>query len=86
MGSDTLNRGFQYYLDHQDELVEKYNGKVLAIRGEEIVEVFDCDRFDAVIKLDEMGYEPGTICVRKVSPGPEGHTATVLNPGVYFPD
>lgn len=81
-----FDKEFDYYLAHQDELVEKYDGKVLAIRGEEVVEVFDCNWFDAVIKVDELGYEPGTVMIHEVSPGPEGHTVTILNPRVHFPD
>lgn len=31
-----LEREFQYYKDHQEELVKAYDGKVLLISGEEV--------------------------------------------------
>ena len=32
-----LEKEFQYYLDNQDELVKKYNGRVVVIVGENVV-------------------------------------------------
>ena len=36
-----LEKEFTYYLDHQSELVEKYNGKFLVIKGEDVIGVYD---------------------------------------------
>ncbi len=69
-----LEKEFQYYLDHQIELVEKYNGKVLVIIGEDVVGVYDTELqayFDSVIK-----YEPGTFLIQKCTPGDESYTQT----------
>lgn len=38
-----LESEFQYYLDHQDELVNKYNGKVLVIKGGAVIGVHDSE-------------------------------------------
>ena len=38
-----LEKEFKYYLDHQIELVEKFNGKFLVIKGEEVIGVYDAE-------------------------------------------
>lgn len=45
-----LDREFRYYKAHENELVERYNGKIIAIVGEEVVGVFD----DEVTAYQEM--------------------------------
>jgi len=36
-----LDREFHYYKAHENELVKQYNGKFIAIVGEQVVGVFD---------------------------------------------
>ena len=38
-----LEKEFKYYKDHQSELIEKYNGKFIVIRGEQIVGIYDTE-------------------------------------------
>jgi hypothetical protein len=52
-----LEKEFQYYLEHQQELVEKYNGKVLVIIEDRVVGQYD-NELDALIKSREK-YELG---------------------------
>ncbi len=69
-----LEKEFKYYLDHQQELVEKYNGKTLVIVGEEVVGIYDSEAaayFDSITK-----YQPGTFLVQNCSPGAESYTQT----------
>lgn len=69
-----LEKEFQYYLDHQNELVEKYNGKVLVIIGEDIVGVYVDELqayFDSISK-----YKQGTFLIQKCTPGDESYTQT----------
>lgn len=72
MPSKTLNEAFDYYLAHQDELVKKYNGKVIVIKDDEVIGVYD----DSITAVEETQkeYEVGTFLVQPVSPGKEGHT------------
>jgi hypothetical protein len=69
-----LEREFQYYKDHQEELVGKYNGRVIVIMGEEVVGDYDTydDAFHASIKK----YTPGTFLIQECSPGEESYTQT----------
>ena len=38
-----LSSLFQYYLDHQDELVKEYDGKYLIIHDNAVVKAFDSE-------------------------------------------
>lgn len=69
-----LKKEFQYYLDHQAELVEKHRGRVVVIKGEKVIGVYDSE-LEAIEKTTPT--EPlGTFLLQRCEPGPEGHTAT----------
>ena len=70
----NLEKEFQYYLDHQRELVDKYNGKFLVIRECAVVGAYDTE-LEAVEKASET-YEMGTFLVQKCEPGKESYTQT----------
>lgn len=38
-----LEKEYQYYIDHKTELVEKYDGKFLIIKDENVIGVFDSE-------------------------------------------
>jgi hypothetical protein len=38
-----LDKEFQYYIDHQAELVEKYSGKFLVIKNLSIISVYNTE-------------------------------------------
>jgi hypothetical protein len=69
-----LQKEFEYYLAHQAELVEKYNGKFVVIKNCAVVGVYD----DRVLAISETSksHELGTFLVQKVSPGSEDYTQT----------
>ncbi len=69
-----LDTEFKYYLDNQKELVKKYNGKVLAIVGQEVVGVYSDESeayFDCIKK-----YKLGTFLIQTCSPGEKDYTQT----------
>ncbi len=74
MNSDDLREEFRYYLEHQDEIVERYDGKVVAIRGECVVEAFNSE-VEAVTEMQKR-YELGTFLIQRVSEGNEAYTQT----------
>ena len=71
---DSLEKEFQYYIDHQDELVGKYRGKVIVIKDEMVIGVYDSD-IEAIEKSSEK-HEIGTFLVQKCEPGPDSYTQT----------
>jgi len=69
---ENLQKEFEFYLRHQDELVRKYNGKVLAIKNEQVIGVYDSE-WEAVSQTQKT--EPlGTFIVQKCEPGDESYT------------
>jgi len=71
---EKLEREFEYYVEHQDELVEKYNGKFVVIKGCNVIGAFDSE-LEAIEKTAEQ-YELGTFLVQKCEPGSESYSAT----------
>ena len=71
MGSE-LQKEFQYYINHQKELVEKYRGKVLVIKNEKVIGVYDSD-LEAVEKTSEK-HDIGTFLVQKCDSGTNSFT------------
>ena len=73
-GINMLEKEFNFYLEHQDDLVKKYDGKVLVIVGDVVVGSYEDHEkafFDSLSK-----YEPGTFLIQKCSPGTKDYTQT----------
>ena len=68
----NLHREFEYYLQNQKELAQKYNGKVLVIKGQTVIGVFESE-LEAVQQTSEK-HELGTFLVQKCDPTPASHT------------
>jgi hypothetical protein len=66
-----FEKEFQYFLDHQDELVRDYDGKILVLRGEQVVGVYESklDAYSASIKK----YERGTFMIQQCIAGPKAY-------------
>ncbi len=69
-----LEKEFNYYLEHQDELVKKYNGKFIVLKEHDVLGAFD-SAFEAVQKTTEQ-HELGTFLVQKCEPGSASYTQT----------
>ena len=67
-----LEKEFKYYLENQDELVKKYNGKVVVIKNSKVIGVFDTE-IEAIDKTSEKE-ELGTFLVQKCEPGTESYS------------
>jgi hypothetical protein len=70
--SGDLQREFRYYLEHQDELVKLHAGKVLVIRGEQVVGVFDTDA--EALREARRRFPAGTYILQRCSEGSEDYT------------
>lgn len=69
-----LEREFEYYLQHQNDLVKRYNGKFIVIKDEKVIGVYD-NELEA-IKETSKHHELGTFLVQKCEPGKESYTQT----------
>jgi hypothetical protein len=76
-----LDKEFKYFVNHQKELVRKYNGKYIVIIGEEIVGIFDsiAQAYEDSIKK----YTPGTFFIQFCIPGEEAYSQS-FNSRVIF--
>lgn len=67
-----LEREFNYYINHQGELVSKYDGKFLVIKNDEVIGVYDSesDAYNETEKKEELG----TFLIQHCTPGEESYT------------
>ena len=70
----ALEREFQYYRTHQQELVAKYSGKVLAIKNDVVLGVFETE-IAAVQEISKQ-HPLGTFLVQRCEPGADSYTQT----------
>jgi hypothetical protein len=70
--STGLEREFEYFLAHQDELVREYRGKFVVIKGEKVIGVCSSE-LEAVEKTSKQE-ELGTFLVQRCEPGNESYT------------
>lgn len=71
-GEAMLKHEFQYYLDHQEELLKKYNGKVIVIIGERVIGAFNTKQEAYLNSIKK--YEPGTFLIIECTPGKDSYT------------
>lgn len=68
----ALEKEFEFYLKNQESLVKEHHGKIVVIKGEEILGFFE-DEISAITETKEK-HEMGTFLVQQVAPGEESHT------------
>ena len=69
-----LEKEFNYYLEHQQELVNKYKGKIIVIKDNEVLGAFSSE-IEAINKTSEK-HELGTFLIQKCEPGRASYTQT----------
>lgn len=69
-----LEKEFNYYLEHQNELVKEYDGKFIVIKGNKVLGAFSSE-IEAINKTVEK-HELGTFLVQKCEPGRASYTQT----------
>ena len=65
----------EYFIANQAMLVSKFGGKVLVIKGEEVIGVYD-DMLEAYRETQKV-YKPGTFMLQRCLPGPEAYTEMI---------
>jgi predicted GTPase len=69
-----LDKEFQYYLDNQNNLVKKYDGRYIVIVDNQVVG--DYEDYSQALSNSLKNYEMGTFLVQKCSPGNKDYTFT----------
>lgn len=72
-----LEKDFNYYLEHQEKLLQLYNGKYIVIVNSHVVGAYD-SREDAYYSSLEK-YEPGTFMIQLCTPGDSAYTIRYYN-------
>ncbi len=67
-----LEQEFQFYKDHQDELVQAYEGKFLLIVGEEVKGAYDVETEAYLDGKRDFGL--GKFLLQHCSPGKDSYT------------
>ena len=76
-----LEKEFKYFKDHQEELVEKHEGKYLVIMGEEVTGVYDSE-IDAYVESKKLS-KPGTFLIQHCLPGESAYTQTFYSRVIF---
>ena len=69
--TEQLRKEFQYYLEHQNELVKQYNGKFIVIKDNKVIGAYDSE-LEAVTETSQQ-HELGTFLVQKCEPGTDNY-------------
>ena len=80
--ASQLKDEFQYYLDHQEELVKQYDGKFIVIKGGAVIGDYE-DELEAIEKTRE-DHELGTFLVQKCEPGEGSYTQTFHTNVIFY--
>jgi len=65
----------EFFIANQSDLVSKYHGKVLVIKGQTIIGVYQ-DALDAYLQAQKE-HEIGTFMIQPCEPGPYAYTVTL---------
>lgn len=74
MKDSPLKKEFEFYLAHQAELVEKYNGKFISIKDGIVLGAYETPT--QAIAVTKQTHPLGTFLVQKVEPGTGAYTQT----------
>jgi hypothetical protein len=72
--ASPLEDEFKFYVEHQDELVAKYDGKVIAVKDGTVLGAYD-DELTAITETAKE-HKLGTFLVQRVSKGNAAYTQT----------
>ena len=70
--SKPLEKEFKYYIDHQNELINKYRGKFIVIKGCTVIGAYDSDL--EAIEETSRKEESGTFLVQECEVEKDNYT------------
>jgi hypothetical protein len=78
----SLQNEFQWYLEHQNELVEKYNGKYLVISNNAVL--YSSENKDDAYENGVEKLGAGKFILQLCTPGTDAYTMTFHTHRVHF--
>ena len=80
--SAPLQKEFEYYVANQKELVTKYRGRFVVIKGDKVVGDY-ANELEAVTEASKS-HQLGTFLVQKCEPGPDSTTQVFHSQVAFF--
>ena len=74
MAETALRGEFEYYLEHQAELAEQYQGRFVVIKNDEVLG--DYETAEEAVRATAPTHEPGTFLVQRCDADPESTKVT----------
>jgi len=78
---NLLEKEFQYFINHQDELVKKFNNKFIIIIDNNVEGAYD-DIADAYIQTTQK-FKPGTFLIQHCINGKEAYSQTFNSRAIF---
>ena len=72
---ELLKREFEFYLEHQAEMVEKYDGRVIVLKNNQVIG--DYDSYPEAVHTTRKEHPMGTFLVQRVSEGSKDYTVRI---------
>lgn len=79
---DILQAAFNFFIEHQEELVSKYNGRIIVIADQQVIGDYESASLAYAETIKTRN--PGTFMIRRCIPGPDAYTQTYTNPNASF--
>ena len=76
-----FDKELSFFIDHQAELVTKYGGKVLLLKGAAVAGVYNSP-LEAYLD-GQRKYAAGTFMIQPCEPGPAAYTVTIGSSEVF---
>ena len=75
-----LRQEFEFYLANQADMVKKYRGRVIVLKGQKVLGVYGTHlaAFTETVKR----HARGTFIIQEVSEGNEAYTSVLSTPGI----
>lgn len=70
--SAGLDKEFNYYIEHQDDLVKEYEGKHIVIKGGKVIGAYDSEV--EAVEETAKSHKLGTFLVQKCEAGRDSYT------------
>jgi hypothetical protein len=82
MARVKLAREFEYFLAHRADLVARYSGRVVVIKGEDVLGAYANE--SEAVRETQKHHAIGTFLVQRCTPGDEAYTQTFHSSRVTF--
>ena len=76
-----LTRELDFFITNQDSLVSQYRGRVIVIREQRVVGVYQT-ALEAYTEAQKT-YELGTFMIQPCEPGPQAYTVTISSDEIF---